>query len=221
MDNLTKGALGVTALVMLGAIGYAVTKVNKAEGEKRALAKQVQSIEKQRDDDKTAELERKLTEAKEEQRKTREQMNEEMQAELQALREELASATTAASEERRIVEAEAEQISETLAERARREEAELESTLSPLQKKIREAAAIGKVSDVQSDLGFVVIGAGSANGIQPEQRYNVRRGTFIVGEIVVESVEDERNAIANIDPSKSAPGLALRVGDDVIGHPIF
>jgi hypothetical protein len=218
MDNLTKGALGATIVVILGGAGLAVNSTiqrKKIEKENLALREQVVSEQQKREDDKAAEMERKLEESQEVQRRTQEQMN----AQLAALREQMAATAKSATEERRIMEEERAALSETIAEKVRKEEEIVgRGSMTALQKKIREAASIGKVEQIHEELGFVIVSAGSSNGIQPEQRYNIRRDMFLVGEVVISSVEDESNSVANIVPGSTQPGLSIRPGDEIIGE---
>jgi hypothetical protein len=213
MDNLTKGALGATILLMVGAMAFAVSNASKnkdLEADKIALQQQLQAGNKQRADNELAAMARRMDDN---QRKSEEQ--------LAALRREMATTAATSSAEFQIQEAERLALQVTIAEKVRMEDDALEQTLNPLQKKIRDATAVGKVTHVNQDLGFVVIGAGSAGGIQEGARFNIRRKMFIVAEIEISSVENERESVANIDLSKLSPGLTIKPGDEVIGHPIY
>jgi len=220
MDNLTKGALGATAVLALGAVGFGFAKMTKdsndraerAEEANAALMQQITDDRKQREDDKAAEMQRQMAAQK-----------EATEAQLAALRAEMAANAKTVAEERRIMEAERAQLTETIADTVGKGGAisEADAEMNAMQKKILEAAAIGKVVQVNEEFGFVVVGAGSANGMQPEQKYNVRRDMFIVGEIQIASVEDEKHSVGNIVPGSTQPGLSLRAGDELISHPIY
>ena len=217
MDKLTKGALGATIVVMLGAVAFAFNNSRKLEKDNLALRQQILDEQRKREDSKTAELERQLKESE----TRREQTASQFAAQLAALRTEMASAAAAAAADRRVEESEREQLSRTIEDKLRNEEEELAATMSPLQKKIRDAVPIGQVTEVNAELGLAIVNAGSSSGMQPEKRFNVRRDAFIVGEVVIQSVADERNSIANIDSSKSSPGLTIRPGDELIGYPLY
>lgn len=210
MDNLTKAALGGTAVLMLGALAFAVSNASKSRDQIAALQQQIQTDQKERGDSRLAAMERSM---EDDRRKSDEQ--------LAALRREMASTAATASAEFEVQETERRQLQSTIAEKVRVQEDELDRTMSPLQKKIRDAASVGKVVHVNQDLGFVVIGAGSGDGIQAGARFNVRRKAFIVAEIEISSVENERESVANIDITKLSPGLMIELGDEVIGYPIY
>lgn len=213
MDNLTKGALGATILLMVGAMAFAVSNASKSsnlEAQNIALQQQILGEQKNREDSRMAAME---TRMEEDRRKSAEQ--------LAALRREMASTAATSSAEFQIQEAERLALQATIAEKVRMDDEALEQTLNPLQKKIRDATSVGKVTHVNQDLGFVVIGAGSAGGIQEGARFNVRREMFIVAEIEISTVENERESVANIDLSKLSPGLTIQPGDEVIGYPIY
>ena len=70
-------------------------------------------------------------------------------------------------------------------------------------------------------LGFVVIDAGSSKGIEEGSRFNIRRDKFIVAEVEIYKVENADSSIGNIDSTKKPPGISIRKGDEIIGHPIF
>ncbi len=209
MDSLTKGALGATIIVMIGAMVLAASNLSEnkdLEAENLALKQQILSEQRDREDTKSADTDRRVAE---------------VEAQLQALRQERLRTMEAMRQDRLAQAAEREQLTETLDEKLRRERIEEEATMTPLQLKIREAPSIGKVKDVNEELAFVVIGAGSANGIEAGKRYNVRRDRIIVAEVLIDSVVDGSNSIANVDITRLTPGLNVRPGDEVIGHPIY
>ncbi len=210
MDNLTKAALGGTIVLILGALAFGISNASKSNEQIVALQQQIQNDQKDRDDSRLAAMERRM---EDDRRKSDEQ--------LAALRREMANTAASASAEFEVQEAERRQLQSTIAEKVRVQDEQLDQTMSPLQKKIRDAASVGKVMHVNQDLGFVVIGAGSGDGIEQGARFNVRRKAFIVAEIEISSVENERESVANIDITKLSPGLMIEPGDDVIGYPIY
>jgi cell shape-determining protein MreC len=193
MDKLTKGIFGITVTVTVIGVVCIMSLVMKLSDEK----------------DKTAGLIGQINE-----RNTTRQDDR-----VGAFEKQMKSASSDAANDLKAVKAERAQLSETIAKTIR-EKKEAEE-LTPLQKKIREAPAIGKVIAVKEGLGFVVINAGSSKGIEEGSRFNIRRDKFIVAEVEINEVVDADNSIGNIDSSKQPPGISIRKGDEVIGHPIF
>ncbi len=97
-----------------------------------------------------------------------------------------------------------------------------EKELTDVQKKIRDAASIGEISNVQDELGFAVINAGKNKGIEPRMQFAIRRNVFIVGKVTVDSVADGGDSsIVNIVQGSVQPGLKIKAGDTVIAYPIY
>ncbi|MDP6860077.1 MAG: hypothetical protein QF426_09665, partial [Verrucomicrobiales bacterium] len=189
--------------------------VMKLSDEKDKTASLIGEIKEQntaRQDDRVGAVEKQMKEALA-------QQQVENDKRIAEIREEMKSASSSAAKDLEAVKAERAQLSETIAKTLRdKKEAE---ELTPLQKKIREAPAIGQVTAVKEGLGFVVINAGSSKGIEEGSRFNIRRDKFIVAEVEINEVVDADNSIGNIDSSKKPPGISIRKGDEVIGHPIF
>jgi hypothetical protein len=87
--------------------------------------------------------------------------------------------------------------------------------LTPRQRQVQAAPAIGNVIEYKKEYGFVVIGAGSSRALEAGMTFAVRRGNAIIARIKVTSVENS-SAIADIEASSVPPGVTLQVGDDVI-----
>lgn len=218
MDKLTKIILGITVTVTVIGVVCVMSLVMKLSNEKEKNANLVGQINDEnttRQDDRVGAVEKLMVQQQAE--------NDKQQIEndkrIAELREEMNSASSDAAKDLEAVKAERAQLSETIANTIR-EKKEAEE-LTPIQKKIREAPAIGKVTDVKEGLGFVVINAGSSKGIEKGSRFNIRRDKFIVAEVEINEVVDADNSIGNIDSSKKPPGISIRKGDEVIGHPIF
>ncbi|MGI9240285.1 MAG: hypothetical protein ACR2RV_05760 [Verrucomicrobiales bacterium] len=114
-----------------------------------------------------------------------------------------------------------EEEKQMLVERVQEKEMVREQELTDVQRKIRDAASIGEISHVQGDLGFAVINAGKSSGIEPQMQFAVRRDVFIVGKVLVDSVEDANSSIVNIVQGSVQPGLKIERGDTVIAFPIY
>lgn len=217
MDKLTKIILGVGAgLVVLGVVCIMslMMKLSVKKEENRQLSDQIKADNVARQDDKVGAVEKQMLEAL-----AKQQLENDKR--MEALRVEMKATASSASADLKAVKEERAQLSETIAKNLREKEEKLEEKLTPLQKKIRDAPAIAKVIAVKEGLGFVVIDAGSAKGIEKGSRFNIRRDVFIVAEVEINDVVDADNSIGNIDSSKSTPGISIRTGDEVIGYPVF
>jgi hypothetical protein len=215
MDKLTKGIFGITVTVTVIGVVCIMSLVMKLSDEKDKTAGLIGQINERnttRQDDRVGAVEKQMKDVL-----TQQQVENDKR--IAELREEMKSASSDAANDLKAVKAERAQLSETIAKTIR-EKKEAEE-LTPLQKKIREAPAIGKVIAVKEGLGFVVINAGSSKGIEEGSRFNIRRDKFIVAEVEINEVVDADNSIGNIDSSKQPPGISIRKGDEVIGHPIF
>lgn len=92
------------------------------------------------------------------------------------------------------------------AERVERERIELQLKRRVAQ--IRSASKLTTIVEAFPDQGFVVIGAGESKNVTVGQRFRVRRGDKVVGQVEISSVDPE-NAVA--DP---VPGTLIRDDDD-------
>ena len=68
------------------------------------------------------------------------------------------------------------------------------------------------ITAVDSNWGFVVIGAGRNTGFEPQTRLIVKRDGRVVGEVVPSSIEATQT-IAEIDFDTVAPGAVIQPGD--------
>ena len=212
MDKMTKiilaSAIGITLVGVVFIMGL-VMKLSTATTENSNLVKQI-TDQNSSIKDNNAEVEKQMKAAFNKQKL-------ENDLKIDQLREEMKTASDAATADLEAVKAERAQLTETIAEKLKKKEDEL----TPLQKKIREAPAIAKVVAVKEALGFVVIDAGSAKGIEKGSRFNIRRDKFIVAEVEIDEVVDSSNSIGNIDIDKKPPGINIREGDEIIGYPVF
>ena len=182
MDKLTKSILGITVTVTVIGVVCIMSLVMKLSEEQNKTADLIGQINEQnatRQDDRVSVVEKQMNDALAEQQKENDKR-------ITQLREEIKATSNAAAKDLEAVKAERAQLSETIAKSVR-EKKEAEE-LTPLQKKIREAPAIAKVSDVNEGLGFVVINAGSSKGIEEGSRFNIRRDKFIVAEVEIDKV---------------------------------
>ena len=212
MDKMTKiilaSAIGITLVGIVFIMGL-VMKLSTATTENSNLVKQI-TDQNSSIKDNNAEVEKQMKAAFNKQKL-------ENDLRIDELREEMKTASDAATADLEAVKAERAQLTETITEKLKKKEDEL----TPLQKKIREAPAIAKVVAVKEALGFVVIDAGSAKGIEKGSRFNIRRDKFIVAEVEIDEVVDSSNSIGNIDIDKKPPGINIREGDEIIGYPVF
>jgi hypothetical protein len=212
MDKMTKiilaSAIGITLVGVVFIMGL-VMKLSTATTENSNLVKQI-TDQNSSIKDNNAEVEKQMNAAFNKQKL-------ENDLRIDQLRKEMKTASDSAAADLEAVKAERAQLTETIAEKLKKKEDEL----TPLQKKIREAPAIAKVVAVKEELGFVVIDAGSAKGIEKGSRFNIRRDKFIVAEVEIDEVVDSSNSIGNIDIDKKPPGINIREGDEIIGYPVF
>ncbi|MFL2483383.1 MAG: hypothetical protein DBX02_05915 [Verrucomicrobia bacterium] len=212
MDKMTKiilaSAIGITLIGVVFIMGL-VMKLSTATTENSNLVKQI-TDQNSSIKDNNAEVEKQMNAALNKQKL-------ENDLRIDQLRKEMKTASDSAAADLEAVKAERAQLTETIAEKLKKKEDEL----TPLQKKIREAPAIAKVVAVKEALGFVVIDAGSAKGIEKGSRFNIRRDKFIVAEVEIDEVVDSSNSIGNIDIDKKPPGINIREGDEIIGYPVF
>ncbi len=201
-------AIGITLVGVVFIMGL-VMKLSTATTENSNLVKQI-TDQNSSIKDNNAEVEKQMNAALNKQKL-------ENDLRIDQLRKEMKTASDSAAADLEAVKAERAQLTETIAEKLKKKEDEL----TPLQKKIREAPAIAKVVAVKEALGFVVIDAGSAKGIEKGSRFNIRRDKFIVAEVEIDEVVDSSNSIGNIDIDKKPPGINIREGDEIIGYPVF
>lgn len=114
-----------------------------------------------------------------------------------------------------------EQEKAILVDRVEKREIIREENLTDVQRKIRDAASIGEVLNVQGELGFAVISAGKSKGVEPQMQFAIRRDIQIVGKVSVESVADANSSIVNIVQGSVQPGQEIKPGDTVIAFPIY
>lgn len=72
-----------------------------------------------------------------------------------------------------------------------------------------------RVSAVNHDWGFIVIGAGSNSGFMPDTKLLIKRDGRLIGTVKPSSIEPTQT-IADIDFSSLAPGVRFQPGDEVI-----
>lgn len=88
--------------------------------------------------------------------------------------------------------------------------------LTALQKQVLGMPAQAKIIEVQKEQGFAVINAGKNNQIEKGMRYDVRRNDGLVGRVVVSDAIEAAEAVVDIDPTATLPGVSIEVGDELI-----
>lgn len=91
--------------------------------------------------------------------------------------------------------------------------------LTSQQKKVAASDVVARVTDVKLKEGFVVIDAGSANGISAGQSYDVRRGAGLVGRVRISDTIVEGEAVADVLPEATPPGVKIEIGDELVKMP--
>ena len=212
MDKLTKGAL-LSTIILLVIVSLYLGKswlegkagMLKAQEENNNLRQQV--IDERNDNETRSQEDERL----------RKEADAMLAGQIEALRKQVSESNAAADADLSALEAEKKALLESVRRKKEAEAAELTEE----QRKISEAPAIAKIAAVDGGKGFVIIDAGSAKGVESGVRFNIRRDKFIVGEIEISKVIDEGKSIAEIDGAKIPQGLSIRLGDDVVSHPIY
>ena len=88
--------------------------------------------------------------------------------------------------------------------------------LTPAQRLVKSAPSIGKVKEFVADQGFVVLSAGSKQGINQGLKFDIRRDASIIGRIKITNA-DENEAVADLDFKSVPTGVTIREGDEIIG----
>ncbi|MCP4848189.1 MAG: hypothetical protein GY899_09620 [Verrucomicrobiaceae bacterium] len=213
MDKLTKGALlatiGLLVIVTLYlGKGWLAGRADKLKADQENANLRQQVIEERN------QLSADTLKMREDLDRLQSESDAKLAAEIESLRKEVSVNRAESDADLSALKAE----KQALLESVRKEK---EEELTAEQRKITEAPAIAKIEAVDPGKGFVIINAGSAQGIESGVRFNIRRDKFIVGEIEITKVIDEGKSIADIDGAKIPQGLSLRQGDDVVSHPIY
>lgn len=114
-------------------------------------------------------------------------------------------------------EVEAEQQKVTAAER---EKNEIVRKIEERKKSFERNALTARVVAVNNDWGFVVIDAGQREGITPDTKLLVTRGTQTIGKLSILSVEGGRT-VANVLTDSLVGGMTPAPGDRVILENLF
>jgi predicted RNase H-like nuclease (RuvC/YqgF family) len=91
----------------------------------------------------------------------------------------------------------------------------LEQRRTARSERISRNAMEARVTAVNHDWGFIVIGAGTNSGFDPQTSLLVTRDGRLIGRVTPSSVEATQT-IAEIDPKTLAPGVRIQSGDRVI-----
>jgi cell shape-determining protein MreC len=100
-------------------------------------------------------------------------------------------------------------------EDARKSLQEIVARVEARKKAFERNSLTARIVAVNSDWGFVVIDAGEKQGITPDTKFLVTRGTQTVGKLSILSVQGQKT-VANVIADTLAPGLTPAPGDRVI-----
>ncbi len=89
------------------------------------------------------------------------------------------------------------------------------NTLTAAQKNVLGAKPVAKVKTVVKEQGFVIINAGSAQGMAKGQKYEIRRDSAVLARVTVDTVE-ETEAVADLNLASIPAGVVIEPGDEVI-----
>ncbi|TDU73193.1 hypothetical protein EI77_01661 [Prosthecobacter fusiformis] len=90
------------------------------------------------------------------------------------------------------------------------------NTLTPLQKMVLAAQPVAKIKTVVREQGFIIIDAGSAQGIAKGQKYEIRRANAVLGKVTVTDSVEATEAVADLDFASIPSGVTLEPGDELI-----
>lgn len=90
------------------------------------------------------------------------------------------------------------------------------NTLTPLQKQVMASKPVAKIKTVVKDQGFVILDAGSKQGLAKDQQLEVRRQNGVLGKIRVTDTIEENEAVADLDLTSIPAGVSIEPGDEVI-----
>jgi hypothetical protein len=90
------------------------------------------------------------------------------------------------------------------------------NTLTPLQKQVQDAKPIAKVKTVVKEQGFVIIDAGSKQGIQKGLAFDIRRGDAVLAKVRVTETVEENESVADLDLASIPAGVSIEPGDEII-----
>jgi hypothetical protein len=90
------------------------------------------------------------------------------------------------------------------------------NTLTPLQKQVMAAKPIAKIKTVVKDQGFVILDAGSKQGLKKGQQLEVRRENGVLGKIRITDTIEENESVADLDLTSIPAGISIEPGDEVI-----
>lgn len=88
--------------------------------------------------------------------------------------------------------------------------------LTPLQKQLLGMPAVAKIVTVEKEQGFAVIDAGRNKQLERGMKFDVRRKDGLVGRVIIGDSVDAAEAVVDIDPSASLPGVSIEAGDDLV-----
>jgi hypothetical protein len=90
------------------------------------------------------------------------------------------------------------------------------NTLTPTQKLVLAAQPLAKVKTVIMEQGFVIIDAGSKQGIAKGQPYEIRRAGGVLARIKIADTVEPDEAVADLDLASIPVGVQIEPGDEII-----
>ncbi len=91
----------------------------------------------------------------------------------------------------------------------------LDNRIQARKKRISLNAMEARVAAVNQDWGFIVIGAGSNSGFEPQSALLVKREGRLIGRVRPTSIEPTQT-LADIEMKSLSPGVRIQPGDQVI-----
>jgi cytoskeletal protein RodZ len=94
--------------------------------------------------------------------------------------------------------------------------ADTPAPLTPDQHHLLTLPAIARIKQSFADDGFVLVDAGTSKSLSAGMKFNVRRGSAVVGRLTLTDSIEVDEAIADIQPGSIPAGIELRVGDELV-----
>lgn len=88
--------------------------------------------------------------------------------------------------------------------------------LTSQQKKVLESDIVARIKEVKLEQGFVVVDAGINKNLKPGETYDVRRESSLVGRVKVSDIIEASEAVADVLPGATPPGVKIESGDELV-----
>lgn len=90
--------------------------------------------------------------------------------------------------------------------------------LTKTQKLVLAATRIARVKENKEDREFVVLDHGLNANLAKGDVFSVRRGTAIIGRVIIGDTVLETECVADVDAKKTVEGIVLQEGDEIVKY---